>query len=73
VIKLASIPKGTRLLIGYIYGGVEAQNPLPKAPNTGTFVSNSIFEVYLTITPTSAIPASLGHESLKKDQNLKRE
>jgi hypothetical protein len=72
VIKLASIPGGNRILIGYIYGGIEAQNPLPLIPNTGTFVSNSVFEVYLTVTPTAAIPASEGHESTKSDANLKR-
>ncbi|UFH53510.1 hypothetical protein [Spirosoma sp. KNUC1025] len=73
VINLAGIPKGTRLLIGYIYGGIEAQNPLPLKPNTGTFVSNSVFEVYLTNKPSSAIPADQGHESTKQDAKLRRE
>lgn len=73
VLDLALIPPKTRLLIGYIYGGVEAQNPLPAIPNTGTFVSNSVFEVYLTYKPFAAIPASQGHQSTKRDQNLHRE
>jgi hypothetical protein len=72
VIKLAAIPAKTRLLIGYIYGGIEAQNPLPLEPNTGTFVSNSVFEVYLNYVPSAAIPASEGHESTKSEANINR-
>lgn len=72
VIKLGAIPQGTRLPIGYIYGGIEAQNPLPLIPNQGSFVSNTVFAVYLTRTPTAAIPASQGHESIKNDINLLR-
>ncbi len=72
VIKLAAIPQGKRVLAGYIYGGIEAENPLPRIPNTGTFVSNSVFEVYITHTPAAAIPASFAHESAKSDSNLHR-
>ncbi len=72
VIKLGTIPKKKRLLIGYIYGGMEAQNPLPLAPNTGTFVSNSVFEVYLNYVSSPAIPASKGHESTTSDANIGR-
>jgi hypothetical protein len=72
VIKLGKIQQGARLLIGYIYGGIEAQNPLPLQPNTGTFVSNTVFEVYLTYSPSAAIPADRGHESTKNDVNLHR-
>jgi hypothetical protein len=73
VINLAKISPNTRLLVGYIYGGVEAKNPLPSVPNTGTFVSNSVFEVYLTYNPSAAIPASQGHESTKDDGRLNRQ
>jgi hypothetical protein len=73
VIKLAKLPANSRSLIGYIYGGIEAQNPLPIRPNTGTFVSNSLFEVYLSPVTTQVRPASAGHESTKNDANLKRE
>ena len=71
VIKLPFFTDNKRTLIGYIYGGIEAQNPLPLAPNTGTFVSNSVFAVYLTRTPTAAIPGSMGHESSKDYQVIR--
>jgi hypothetical protein len=72
VIKLNALPSNTRVLAGYIFGGIEAQNPLPFIPNTGTFVSNSVFAVYITNTPSAAIPASYGHESVKQDSSLHR-
>lgn len=72
VIKLPRVSTNNKLLLGYIFGGVEAQNPLPLEPNTGTFVSNSVFAVYLLRAPSAAIPASEGHESVKRDHNLKR-
>ncbi|MGL6268472.1 MAG: hypothetical protein ACRC2O_11130, partial [Chitinophagaceae bacterium] len=72
VINLSAFPNGSRQLIGYIYGGIEALNPLPLRPNTGTTVSNSLFEVYMSRTPSAAIPASQGHESIRNDANLHR-
>ena len=72
VLKMKNMPKDRPVLVGYVYGGVEAQNPLPLAPNTGTGVSNSVFGVYVTITPTAAIPADKAHESTKNDANLNR-
>jgi hypothetical protein len=63
VINLGKMPAGNRQLVGYIYGGVEAVNPLPLAANTGTTVSNSVFEVYLTPATTPVRPASQGIES----------
>jgi hypothetical protein len=72
VIKLSEFSNGARQLIGYIYGGIEAENPLPLRPNTGTGVSNSLFAVYLSKTPSAAIPAGQGHESTKNDVNLQR-
>lgn len=71
-IKLGNMTGGQRVLAGYIYGGIEAINPLPLIPNTGTVVSNSLFAVYLTKTPSAAIPASQGHESTINAANLKR-
>ena len=63
VIALDALPAG-RNFIGVIYGGIEAQNPLPLAPNTGTSPSNSLFGVYLTRTPVAALPAAeYGHEA----------
>ena len=73
VIKLPKISATAKQLIGYIYGGIEAQNPLPLIPNTGTFVSNSVFAVYLVRTPAAAIPASFAHESTIDTANLHRQ
>jgi len=72
VVKLSNIPKGNKVLIGYIYGGIEAKNPLPLVPSTGTFVSNTVFEVYLTNTPMTALPASDGHEAVSHAENISR-
>ena len=72
IINLAKLPTGQKVPIGYIYGGIEAQNPLPLQPNSGTFVSNTLFTVYLTKGPTAAIPASEGHESVRQDSKLMR-
>lgn len=75
VFKLPKMPSGNvpGLLIGYIYGGVEAQNPLPLVPNSGTVVTNSVFAVYLTKYPAAAIPASFAHKSIPDSANIKRE
>jgi hypothetical protein len=72
VIRLPMISSGSKQLIGYIYGGIEAQNPLPLRPNSGTFVSNSLFAVYMIRVPAAAIPAGRGHESTKDDANINR-
>lgn len=66
VIRLKNIPSGTRVLAGYIYGGIEAEQPLPLRPNFGTFVSNSVFAVYVTNTPSGGIPAL---KAIKADAN----
>jgi hypothetical protein len=72
IINLAKLPAGQKVPIGYIYGGIEAQNPLPLQPNSGTVVSNTLFTVYITKVPTAAIPASEGHESIRQDSKLMR-
>jgi len=72
VIKLKNMPAGSKVLVGYIYGGIEAQNPLPLIPNTGTFVSNSLFAVYVTNAPSAALPASMAHESKTQNANVHR-
>ncbi|PZX58066.1 hypothetical protein [Algoriphagus chordae] len=58
VIKLNKVPVGAKILAGYIYGGIEAQNPFPSIPNEGTWASNTLFAVYVTNSPSGAIPAS---------------
>jgi hypothetical protein len=72
VLKLSKFASGSKTKIGYIYGGIEAQNPLPLIPNTGTYVSNTVFAVYMTYLPSPGIPADQGHESTKSDANLQR-
>lgn len=67
VIMLDKMPQDQKVLVGFIYGGIEAQNPLPLIPNTGTFVSNSLFKVFLSRKPYGVIPASKAKESA---QNL---
>ena len=58
VIRLSNVPSDSKILAGYIFGGIEAQNPFPSIPNQGTWVSNTLFAVYVTNTPSGAIPAS---------------
>lgn len=71
VFRLDKLQLNQTVLLGYIYGGIEANNPLPYIPNTGTSVSNSVFQVVLTRTPSPAIPASEAHESKINDFKLR--
>jgi hypothetical protein len=64
VIQLATWNQGERKLIGYAFGGIEAENPLPLVPNSGTAATNTLSQVYLTRTPTAAYPASIGHDAV---------
>lgn len=64
VIDLSRFAPGERTLIGYIFGGIEADNPLPVVPNTGTRATNAIYSVYLSMVPWGGIPASAGHEAV---------
>jgi len=63
VFNLQAFTPGSRTLIGYIYGGIEAVYPLPVIPSFGTGATNALYEVYLTRTPWDGIPASQGHEA----------
>lgn len=63
VIRLSNVPTGEKILAGYIYGGIEAQYPFPSIPNQGTWVSNTVFAVYVTNSPSGAIPASFGKKA----------
>ncbi|SIO03027.1 hypothetical protein [Algoriphagus halophilus] len=66
ILKLSGLSNGEKVLAGYILGGIEAAAPLPDRPNEGTWASNSIFAVYVTKTPSGAIPASF---ATKADPN----
>ncbi len=59
VVNLSSFQPGERELIGYIYGGIEAQFPLPCIPSHGTQAVGTLYSVYLTMTPwPGLLPAS---------------
>ncbi len=66
ILKLSGLEDGEKVLAGYILGGIEAEAPLPKIPNKGTWASNSLFAVYVTKTPSSAIPSSF---AIRADPN----
>jgi hypothetical protein len=62
VVNLGQLSPGQTMIIGYIYGGVVADYPLPVIPNYGTHASNALYQVGLTHSPSSGyIPSSEGH------------
>jgi hypothetical protein len=63
IVDLDAFANGESAVIGYIYGGIEALNPFPTVPNTGTQATNAFYTVTLTRTPSTGIPASQGHEA----------
>jgi hypothetical protein len=65
VVNLSTFTAGEKELIGYIYGGIEAANPLPCKPSTGTVATNALYQVYLSMTPwTGLAPASQATEAI---------
>lgn len=66
VVDLSRFAPGERTLIGYIFGGIEADNPLPVVPNTGTRATNAIYKVWLNMKPWAGLPAAEGHEAVGK-------
>jgi len=65
VVRLSTIPVGSTVTIGYIYGGIEANQPLPLTPNAGTHATNTFFEVQLINYSSDAIPASASSKAEK--------
>lgn len=62
IVDLSKLTAGQSLTIGYIYGGIIADFPLPKIPNYGTHGSNDLYQVVLTYSPSSGyIPSSQGN------------
>jgi len=57
-VDLSKMKPGESRVVGYIYGGIEAEAPLPLIPNNGTSASDSVFAVTLTKTPSAVILAS---------------
>jgi hypothetical protein len=65
VVSLAAFQPGEKELIGYIYGGVEADYPLPCVPSAGTQATNALYQVYLTKSAwLGQIPATNAHEAI---------
>lgn len=65
VVNLSAFAPGEKKLIGYIYGGIEAANPLPCKPSTGTIGTNALYQVYLTMSPWQGlVPASQAKEAV---------
>ena len=53
VIQLDALPSGSRQLVGYIYGGIES----PDAQPLNTFGSNTVFQVWIDPSPSTAVAA----------------
>lgn len=65
VVNLSSFTAGEKELIGYIYGGIEADYPLPCQPSHGTEGTDALYQVWLTYSPwTGQIPATEAHEAI---------
>jgi hypothetical protein len=61
IVNLSQISPDNPVLVGYIYGGIEAIDPLPLIPGKGTVASNSLFQVMISTAPASGyLPASAG-------------
>jgi hypothetical protein len=59
IVDLSKIAVGATVTIGHIYGGIDADFPLPKIPNYGTQATNAFYRVTLTNGPwVGHIPAS---------------
>lgn len=63
-IDLNAFANNERVMIGYIFGGIDADNPLPQVTNTGTQATNAVYQVFLTRKPSDGIPASKGNEAV---------
>jgi len=65
VVNLSTFQPGEKELIGYIYGGIDADFPLPCTPSHGTHAAATMYQVYLTYTPwPNLVPASQAHEAV---------
>lgn len=64
VVQLQNWTTGQSAQIGFVYGGINADFPLPKVPNMGTQATNALYQVWLTNTPWDGIPASEGKEAV---------
>jgi len=72
IVRLNAFTAGDTATIGYIYGGILANCPLPLIPSSGTAASNLLFRVVLAYAPTAAIPASEGTPALGTTSHFER-
>ena len=63
VVLLDQFQPNDSVVIGYTYGGIEAQNPLPQTPNTGTKCSNAVYKVTLVMQPADAVDVRYAHQA----------
>ncbi len=65
VVNLQTFKPGEQQTIGYIFGGVQADFPLPCIPSHGTKASGTLYKVVLTYTPwTGLVPSSQATEAV---------
>ncbi len=65
VLNLRSFQPNEQQTIGYIFGGIQADFPLPCIPSHGTKASGTLYKVVLTYTPwTGLVPSSQATEAV---------
>ena len=72
VIDLDKIKDGETVVLGHIYGGIEAEFPLPLVSDAGTHAAAALFRVSLTRTPSGVIPAEGSAIEAKADPQFIR-
>ena len=60
VVKLSAFDGKEKVVLGHFYGGIAAFFPYALVPNTGTYASNTVFEISLEPLPTAAYSAEYG-------------
>lgn len=64
IVDLSKIAPGATVVAGYIYGGIDADFPLPKIPSYGTQATNALYRVEITnATSPPLLPAAQGHRA----------
>lgn len=58
VFQLDDLQPGGSAILGYIFGGIEANNPLTLHPGKNGAATRQLFRVTVTRTPSPAIPAA---------------
>lgn len=72
VLKLQSFQPDEQQTIGYIFGGIQADFPLPCIPSHGTKAASTLYKVVLTYTPWSGlVPSSQATEAVNFSDHSK--